>query len=864
MLKKEISFFYRTSNPYYIVAPGFRQNSCGIRVLHYLCHALNEAGFEAYIATDTEVTSPFLRTPKLTQEIRAKHQASGCIPIGVYPEVVIGNILNLPVVARWILNKPGHLGGQESFDENEILFYWDEWVIDKKTTADRLNIPFVDRRIFHEPKTNTQRQGFCYYAHKYLRAGNKINPEIQRNGTSLCQDVPRSHEEIAEILRASKVLYCYEPTALATEAVACGCQVIYVDTEYLNQFNWENRPIIRIRESEISSFPIPELDMKSVNSGLDNQDYYAWKKIKNFIDKTQAAAKAHAKIQNTPEYKLKEAIKKFHNNEIEPAMNALAPLLDALPENPLPPAYLAFICAAQGLPQEAREFMDRAMEIAPDRADLKAALGESFLKAGQPGLAAEYLQEALQLQPDMLSAYPALARSLHLTQQSDTALALLKGAAHMPSSAQAHIQTTLLEILAEQGNIAEFSQACLRYSKGLADDLLAVRCLARFDASGEALVEALEAAQARLASELPELKQTALPLKASPPWKIAFLTSDFAREAQQGRLKALLDHLPPEQFVTTLIINDPQASLSHFAQVCSLVADHTLVIHDLDDRSALECLNANPADILIDLDCYGPADRLSLFMQAQAGIKLLWGEAPMPALATDCLPLQGELIADQAMLPGIILPGLGECCELPELPITPAPDTATLGCLTPAIRIGPEGWRLFAEVLLANPESQLLLNLKDLGDSAQAYITRQFTQSGIAASRLRFVHAHTREALCHYWQEVQLGLAPPVDAGDQALNTCLWMGRPFVALAANLPWSHRPAALLHCAGASAWVADSATHYVELASRPPRAPDPGLRERLRAAGLNDPAAFARGFAATMADLMQAAHATRPSP
>ena len=236
----------------------------------------------------------------------------------------------------------------------------------------------------------------------------------------------------------------------------------------------------------------------------------------------------------------------------------------------------------------------------------------------------------------------------------------------------------------------------------------------------------------------------------------------------------------------------------------------------------------------------------------------------MPALAPDCLPLQGELLADQAMLPGIILPGLGECCELPELPITPAPGTPTLGCLTPAVRIGPEGWRLFAEVLQASPDSQLLLNLRDLGDSARAYITRQFTQAGVAASRLRFVHAHTREALCQYWQEVQLGLAPPVDAGDQALSTCLWMGRPFVALAASLPWSHRPAALLHCAGASAWIADSAARYVELASRLPQAPDPSLRARLRAAGLDDPAAFARGFAATMADLMQTAPAPSPAP
>lgn len=857
------SFHQSHHSPYYIVSPNFSQKSSGPRMLHYLCHTLNELGYEAYITA--RAFSPWLRTPELTREIRLKHRETGRTPIAVYPEVACGNPLQEPVVARWILNKAGHLGGHKEFHPDELLFYWDEWVLQGEQNADRLFLPSVDDRIFNDHDIQPEdRSGFCYYAHKYLMFGGQIAEPITRDGISLCQDIPRTAEEIAHILRTSRVLYCYEPSNIVAEAYACGCPAILVQTDYLKQFDLNRLKIVKVPESDIDFSFIPPIGDR-LKDAMEADKARSWDAIRHFIDKTQAAARAHKAYAEQPEQKLKAAISAFQANMLVEATDIFSPLLDALPESPLPPAYLAFICAAQGLAQEAREFMDRAMEIAPDRADLKAALGESFLKAGQPGLAAEYLEEAVHLQPDMLSAYPALARSLHLTQQSDTALALLKGAAQMSSSAQAHIQTTLLEILAEQGNIAEFSQACLRYSNGIADDLLAVRCLSRFDASGERLVEALGAAQARLASQLPGLGEaSALPIKTAQPWKIAFLTSDLAREEQQGRLKALLNHLPPEQFVTTLIINDPKAGLSHFAQACSLVADHTLVIHDQGDSTALERLNANPADILIDLDSYGPADRLSLFVQAQAGVKLLWGEAPMPALAPDCLPLQGELLADQAMLPGIILPGLGECCELPELPITPAPGTPTLGCLTPAVRIGPEGWRLFAEVLQASPDSQLLLNLMDLGDSARAYITRQFTQAGVAASRLRFVHAHTREALCQYWQEVQLGLAPPVDAGDQALTTCLWMGRPFVALAASLPWSHRPAALLHCAGASAWIADSASRYVELASRLPQAPDPSLRARLRAAGLDDPAVFARGFAATMADLMQTAPAPSPAP
>jgi len=91
--------------------------------LHYFCHTLNEAGYEAYVATEPGGTSPYLRTPELTPAIIEQHKIAGCVPIGVYPEVAFGNMLGLAVVARWILNKPGHLGGETSYDEKEIVFY---------------------------------------------------------------------------------------------------------------------------------------------------------------------------------------------------------------------------------------------------------------------------------------------------------------------------------------------------------------------------------------------------------------------------------------------------------------------------------------------------------------------------------------------------------------------------------------------------------------------------------------------------------------------------------------------------------------------------------------------------------------------
>ncbi len=856
--QKPASSFYESHHaPYYIVSPNFSQKSSGPRMLHCLCHTLNELGYEAYITA--KEFSPWLRTPELTREIRHKHRNTGRTPIAVYPEVAFGNPLEEPVVARWILNRAGHLGGHTEFHPDELLFYWDEWVLKGETDANRLFLPSVDDRIFNDLGTTPEdRSGFCYYAHKYLVFGGEISKKITRNGISLCQEIPRSAEEIAAILRRTKVLYCYEPSNIVAEAYACGCPTVLVETDYLKQFDLTRLGMSTVRESEIDFSCIPSIpgDLKDA---IEADKALSRLTIERFIEKTQAASHAYAAYASEPEQRLQKAVNAFHANDLATATEIFSFLLDELPGNPLPSAYLAFICAAQGLEQEAADFIGKALEFAPERADLKAGLGESFLKAGRPELAAEYLHEAIAAQPGLLAAYPALAQSLHLTQRSETAVALLKGAAAMSPEALPNVRATLLEILAEQGNIAEFSNVCLRYSGGLADDLLAVRCLAHFEKSGERMVEALTGIQAQLAHLFGDAEMDCENARPSDrPLKIAFMLSDFSREQQLGQLAALLRYLPAEQFITVLIVNAPDLGNDDAVQDCLLMVDKTLLIHGQNDFVVLENINAYALDVLVDLDSYDPAERLSLFVQARAGLKLLWGEAPMPPLAPNCMPLRGIRVADDDMLPGIALPEMGEYYALPDIPIVARERSAAgtvFGCLTPAIRIGPDGWRLFAGVLLAVPDSCLVINLKDLGDSAREFIGRQFENAGVAATRLRFVHARTAEELCRHWENVQIGLAPPVDAGDLALPACLWMGKPYIALAAGLPWSHRPAALLQCAGAAAWIADTPENYVALAGQTPPAPDAAFRQRMQSAHLHDPVAFAQGFAASIAAAMQ---------
>lgn len=847
------SFFDCRHHPYYIASPNFAQNTSGPRMLHTLCHMLNELGYEAYITS--EIASPWLHTPRLTSEIVIKHKTTGRVPIAVYPEVVNGNPLQAKVVARWILNQAGHLGGDSTFASTELLFYWDEWVLKGATNAERLFFPSVDTRLFNAYGTDPhKRTGYCFYAHKYLAFGGVVSDRIASNGINLCQSIPRTIDEIVQILRQSRVLYCYEPSNMVMEAYACGCPTVLVDTPYLRRFdNLERNQTIMIPENDIDLALVPSLPLspEEIKLAVETDGKEMRHSLFRFIERTQTAANAIHVNQRTPEYQLQEAIDAFHAEDMELSLKFLEPLATSLPDNPLPAAYLSFICASQGMMAEADKFIRQALVIAPDRLDLQAALGEIFLKSGNHAKAAHYLYDAIVKKPDMLFAYPALGRSMHLNNQTPQAVTLLESAAAVPSSLQGQIQSTLLEIQAERGNLYDFTASCEKYTSSLAHNLLTIRCLSRFEPTSERLQNALQAARKRIDNAIPAIAPLRSPsTMGSEPLRIGFIVADFDREAHMGRLQALLTHLSPEDFDTTLIDGDPQGTTTPYRQVCADLADQTISVHGLDDASARQSIGDDDFDILLDLDAYGPSERMGLFLQLRSSAKAFWGEAPIPSLHSHCKVLTGESVLPQVPDDTIVLPGMGECCTLPEYAIQPAPGALTYGCLTPAIRIGPQAWKLFAAVLQANPGTQLVLNLRGLGDHARTYIGEQFEQAGVSSNRLIFVQGRTLDELCQQWQNVNLGLAAPVDGGDHALTTCLWMGRPFIALKPQLAWSHRPAALLKVADASGWIAETPEDYVALSQKLPTEPDLLLRDRLGASHLNKPKEFVQNFAYVM--------------
>lgn len=219
--------------PYYIDAPPFRENSGGVRALHYLCHALNLIGEEAYVTTN--VVSPALRTPIATSEIQRKHQSEGRYPIVVYPEVISGNPQKARHVVRYLLNIPGLLTGTPPvWGADDLVYSHGVEAVPEGMEAQLLRVPLIDTRIFNtDGVDDSKRSGGLLLIHRYLDRGGLLD-DVTMGCTEISMRVPhRTPVELAALYRTAECLYTYEPSTACYEAQACGCPVVYLPNDIL-------------------------------------------------------------------------------------------------------------------------------------------------------------------------------------------------------------------------------------------------------------------------------------------------------------------------------------------------------------------------------------------------------------------------------------------------------------------------------------------------------------------------------------------------------------------------------------------------------------------------------------------------------
>lgn len=298
-----IDYIYpNVKNPYYIVAPPYTRTSAGVRVLHLLCHSLNRRGQTAYLLFypalpwRKRLVAPDLLTPILTPFVVQSHFERGLSPIMVYPETVSGNPFNSPCVVRYVMNFPGLLGGDKEYDANELCYSYSQVLAKETHFPDNiLFLPPTDTHIFYPEPEKNKRQGTCFYADKYKIAHKGKLFEITKDSTEITRNLPTSQspQEIAALFRRSELFFTYENTALATEAVLCGCPTVFLPNPHLTE-------IIAIKELGADGMawgaePAEiERAKATVQRGAENYlGSYAeyWRALDRFILLTQEYAK---------------------------------------------------------------------------------------------------------------------------------------------------------------------------------------------------------------------------------------------------------------------------------------------------------------------------------------------------------------------------------------------------------------------------------------------------------------------------------------------------------------------------------------------------------------------------------------------
>jgi glycosyltransferase involved in cell wall biosynthesis len=289
------SLFSNRPSPYYIIAPDYRRNSAGVRVLHMLCDALMRSGYEAYVSAG--VVDPRLMTPRLTGDVIALHKSQGIEPVVVYPEVMDGNPVGGNVVVRYLLNHPGFLREVSPFGEDDILFSYTRALLQPGMSEDRvLYMPAVDLSIFRPPADPATRTAgkVCYYQGRHRQA--LVDPALlAADSIEITQQSPSSWEDLASLFQSCEFFYCTEPSGLAAEAVLCGCVAIILPNTYAAQplshhennsygCAWGNTP--ENIEQARKTLPLMR------ESLLKNQTAF-WSALDNFIEVTQNAVEQY-------------------------------------------------------------------------------------------------------------------------------------------------------------------------------------------------------------------------------------------------------------------------------------------------------------------------------------------------------------------------------------------------------------------------------------------------------------------------------------------------------------------------------------------------------------------------------------------
>ena len=566
-----------------------------------------------------------------------------------------------------------------------------------------------------------------------------------------------------------------------------------------------------------------------------------------------------------------------------------------------------------GRHEQAGECFQTAIDLAPAHAEAHNNLGAVLRTLGRPAEAIDWFAKAAELRPDFVQAHSNHAAALSDVGRKPDALAAVDRAlALRPRLVRERFMRGM--ILRDLG----------RYDDGV-DDFRAALALdpdavGPLTALGYALLERGELDEAlaalRRSVELnpdPQTHSNVL-LTASyhpgyspadvlavhrswadlheaphrPAWRphandrapdrrlrVGYVSPDFRSHSVATFLEPILRHHDHDRFEVFAYAH--LAQVDHQTWRMRAQIDHWRETSGLTPDRVAEQVRADRIDVLVELAGHTANNAMPVFARRPAPVQVNLIGFP----STTGLSAMDYRITDERCDPTgvtdpfnterlVRLPGTFWAYDPPHDPpdVGPLPADAAGGRVTFAsvnnfTKVTPQVQQLWARLLLAVPNSRLVLQTAALSsDHVRRAVTDRFAAAGVGADRLDFRPSIDFPAFLRFLaDEVDLTLDPfPFNGGTTTCHS-LWMGCPVLTLAGDRHASRMGLSMMAAAGLADLVADSPEAFVsigaDLCRDLPRLAEirRTLRDRLRAGPLLDHAGYTRHLEAAYRRMWQ---------
>lgn len=535
-----------------------------------------------------------------------------------------------------------------------------------------------------------------------------------------------------------------------------------------------------------------------------------------------------------------------------------------------PDAYnaLGAVLARQGQLTEAVAAYGQLIALKPDSAEAQYNLGNALTQQRKLAEAITAYRRAIEIDPHHVNAHLNLGNELQKVGQLSHAIAAYRRALVLqPTNAEAYNNLGLT--LKDQGKLSE-AIAAYRQALALEPDHARAYSNLLFSSHYRSQIDpvALFAEHQRWAqTHAVPLVDTIRPYDNDRGRRrlcIGYVSPDFRVHSVAYFFEPLLNAHDRTAFKIICYAN-VQRPDTVTERLQGLVDTWRNIAHMADDRIA-DLVRKDSVDILVDLAGHTANNRLLVFARKPAPVQVTYlGYPNTTGLATIDYRLTdawadptGE--TEKFHVEELVRLQSGFLCyqppkESPNVTESPASATGyiTFGCFNNSTKVGAEVVTVWAQILRALPDAQLIMKSYQLNDAwTRQHFIELFEQGGVSPERLELLGL-TGSIADHLrtYSRVDIGLDPFPYNGTTTTCDAMWMGVPVIVLAGNTHASRVGTSLLSNAGCTQFIAQTVESYVELAVQLAKDRErlhklrSELRAKMKHSPLTDAKQFARG-------------------